>query len=43
MLVSMGIEGAPVGGVDYPRTYQEFRGWFPDEVKSRDVVYDVVV
>ncbi|PQP52611.1 IS1595 family transposase, partial [Mycolicibacterium austroafricanum] len=25
MLVSMGIQGAPVGGVDYPRTYQEFR------------------
>lgn len=21
----------PVGGIDYPRTYQEFRDWFPDE------------
>lgn len=21
----------PVGGVDYPRTYQEFRDWFPDD------------
>jgi transposase-like protein len=21
----------PAGGVDYPRTYQEFRSWFPDE------------
>ncbi|GAA2439532.1 IS1595-like element ISSod11 family transposase [Mycolicibacterium llatzerense] len=32
MLVSMGTaEGGPVGGVDYPRTFQEFRSWFPDE------------
>ena len=22
----------PVGGRDYPRTYQEFRSWFPDEL-----------
>jgi hypothetical protein len=22
---------SPVGGVDYPRTYQEFRQWFPDD------------
>ena len=22
---------APVGGVDYPRTFQEFREWFPDD------------
>lgn len=21
----------PVGGLDYPRTYQEFRSWFPDD------------
>ena len=21
----------PIGGVDYPRTYQEFRAWFPDD------------
>jgi len=21
----------PIGGVDYPRTYQEFRSWFPDD------------
>ncbi|HYJ54488.1 MAG TPA: transposase, partial [Mycobacterium sp.] len=31
MLVSVGVDGSPVGGVDYPRTYQEFRSWFPDE------------
>jgi len=24
----------PVGGRDYPRTYQEFRSWFPDELAS---------
>lgn len=24
--------GRPIGGVDYPRTYQEFRDWFPDDV-----------
>ena len=21
----------PIGGVDYPRTYQEFRAWFADD------------
>jgi len=21
----------PIGGLDYPRTYQEFRAWFPDD------------
>ena len=26
----------PVGGVDYPRTYQEFREWFPDDDACRD-------
>lgn len=26
----MDVSG-PVGGVDYPRTLQEFRGWFPDD------------
>src|SRR6476659_1491942 len=31
MLVSMDFVGGPVGGVDYPRTYQEFRAWFPDD------------
>src|SRR6476469_5430658 len=31
MLVSMDLVGGPVGGVDYPRTYQEFRAWFPDD------------
>ena len=25
------VAGGPVGGVDYPRTYQEFRAWFPDD------------
>jgi transposase-like protein len=30
------VSGAhPVGGVDYPRTYQEFREWFPDEGACR--------
>jgi hypothetical protein len=33
MQVGMGFAGVgPVGGVDYPRTYQEFRAWFPDDV-----------
>jgi len=32
MLVSVGdTVSGPVGGVDYPRTYQEFRSWFPDD------------
>jgi len=26
----------PVGGRDYPRTYQEFRSWFPDEWRCRE-------
>jgi len=26
----------PVGGVDYPRTYQEFRDWFDDEAACRE-------
>src|SRR5260370_29243293 len=26
-----GEAARPAGGVDYPRTYQEFRAWFPDE------------
>jgi transposase-like protein len=26
----------PVGGVDYPRTYQEFKTWFPDDVACRE-------
>ncbi|MEO7234897.1 MAG: IS1595 family transposase, partial [Lapillicoccus sp.] len=25
-----------MGGVDYPRTYQEFRAWFPDDVACRE-------
>lgn len=25
------VESAAVGGVDYPRTFQEFRQWFPDD------------
>ena len=28
--------GHPVGGIDYPRTYQEFREWFPDDVSCRE-------
>ena len=30
------VEAGPVGGVDYPRTYQEFRVWFPDDVACVD-------
>ena len=26
----------PVGGLDYPRTYQEFRAWFPDDATCRE-------
>src|SRR5674476_171131 len=26
----------PVGGTDYPRTYQEFRAWFPDDQACRE-------
>jgi hypothetical protein len=26
----------PVGGRDYPRTYQEFRSWLPDELACRE-------
>jgi ISXO2 transposase-like protein/transposase-like zinc ribbon protein len=26
----------PIGGLDYPRTYQEFRSWFPDDVTCRE-------
>lgn len=26
----------PVGGTDYPRTYQEFRDWFPDDASCLD-------
>lgn len=32
----MSDEARPVGGLDYPRTYQEFRAWFPDEVTCRE-------
>jgi transposase-like protein len=32
MLVNVGeVDRWPVGGVDYPRTFQEFRQWFPDD------------
>lgn len=27
----VGTSYPPVGGADYPRTYQEFRRWFPDD------------
>lgn len=26
----------PVGGQDYPRTFQEFRAWFPDDASCRE-------
>ncbi len=32
----MSASQRPVGGVDYPRTYQEFRSWFPDDVSCRE-------
>ena len=32
----MSATSRPVGGVDYPRTYQEFRVWFPDDVACRE-------
>jgi transposase-like protein len=30
------VTGHPIGGVDYPRTFQEFRDWFPDEAACLD-------
>jgi ISXO2-like transposase domain/Transposase zinc-ribbon domain len=30
------VNQRPVGGLDYPRTYQEFRSWFPDDVSCRE-------
>ena len=32
----MADEGRPVGGRDYPRTFQEFRSWFPDDAACRE-------
>ena len=32
----MSPSARPVGGVDYPRTYQEFRSWFPDDRACRE-------
>ena len=31
----------PVGGRDYPRTYQEFRSWFPDELACREYLAEL--
>ena len=31
----MSVE-SPVGGVDYPRTYQQLRDWFPDDPSCRE-------
>lgn len=31
----MGSDGHPVAGEDYPRTWQEFEAWFPDESACR--------
>src|SRR5579875_3863416 len=33
--VSSGMASNPVAGVDYPRTFQEFLDWFPDEASCR--------
>jgi hypothetical protein len=30
------LQERPVGGVDYPPTYQQFRSWFPDEDACRE-------
>ncbi len=30
------LDQRPTGGVDYPRTYQEFRAWFPDDGSCRE-------
>lgn len=30
------VQAQPVGGLDYPRTFQEFRSWFPDDVACRE-------
>jgi transposase-like protein len=36
------IDGSrPVGGRDYPRTYQEFREWFPDDLSCREYLGQV--
>src|SRR4051794_25238925 len=35
-LRAMPAPARPVGGVDYPRTYQEFKAWFPDDVACRE-------
>lgn len=32
----MASEVRPIGGIDYPRTYQEFREWFPDDDTCRE-------
>ena len=32
----MSTESRPIGGVDYPRTYQQFSSWFPDDVTCRE-------
>lgn len=29
-------EARPVAGVDYPRTYQQLQGWFPDDSACLD-------
>src|SRR3954470_23166164 len=35
-LRAMPAPARPVGGVTYPRTYQEFRAWFPDDAACRE-------
>src|SRR3954463_9050147 len=35
-LRAMPAPARPVGGVDYPRTYQEFKAWFPDDAACRE-------
>ena len=34
-------DARPVGGRDYPRTYQEFRSWFPNEWSSAEYLAEL--
>jgi hypothetical protein len=35
-VVILADDRRPAGGRDYPRTYQEFRSWFPGELMCRE-------
>ena len=40
-MVVVADDRRPVGGRDYPRTYQEFRSWFPDELRCREYLAEL--